>query len=216
MTVRDRKHRPALVPRSYLLQKGRISHYGLAAVAWAVGFTTLNATTPAELLGDPKLTPKQFAAYFETFEYEFGAEVQSPSEFLSRRKGDCDDYAILADHVLKRNGYATRLIHVRVVGRIAHAVCYVTESGVYLDYNNRKYFLNLQRCGRTLRAIATKVADSLEANWTTASEFTYDYETATKKFLVTVVKTDPPAMDQDSAARAPQASNGIPATGSRS
>jgi hypothetical protein len=216
MTVLDRKHRCMGTPGPCSPRKRRISHYALTAAIWTVAFTPLNATTAAQLLSDPKLTPKQFAAYFETFEYEFGSEVQSPSEFLSRRKGDCDDYAILADHVLKRNGYATRLIHVRVVGRIAHAVCYVTESGAYLDYNNRKYFLNLQRCGRTLRAIATKVADSLEANWTTASEFTYDYETAAKQFVVTVVKTDPPAMDQDTAARERQASSAIPSTGSRS
>jgi hypothetical protein len=216
MTVHDRQHRRTFVSGSCLQRKRRLSHYGLTALVCAFAFTPLNATTPAQLLSDPKLTPKQFAAYFETFEYEFGSEVQSPAEFLSRRKGDCDDYAILADYVLKRNGYVTRLIHVRVVGRIAHAVCYVTENGAYLDYNNRKYFLNLQRCGRTLRAIATKVADSLEANWTTASEFTYDYDTATKQFVVTVVKTDPPAMDQDSAARERQASSGTPATGSRS
>lgn len=148
-------------------------------------------------LSDPGLTPKRFAAYFEDFEDEIGVEVQTPAEFLSRRRGDCDDYAILADHVLRQRGYDTRLVHVRMVGRIAHAICYVFEDRAYLDYNNRKFFFTLQRCGPTLREIATKVADWFEANWTSVSEFTYDYETEQKRFRITIVKTAPPESDQD-------------------
>ena len=49
----------------------------------------------------------------------------------------------------------------RFVGRVAHAVCYVTEDKAYLDYNNRKYALNVERCGATLREIAAQVADWL-------------------------------------------------------
>lgn len=165
---------------------------GLACV---LAFVRLDALTLTELLNDPKLTPKRFAAYFENFDYEFSPGVLPPEVFLRDRRGDCDDYAILADYVLTARKYDTRLIHIRMVGRIAHAVCYVSESRVYLDYNNRKYFLNLQRCGRTLREIATKVADSFEANWTSASEFTYDYKEDQKHFGPTVVKTDPPAQD---------------------
>lgn len=166
-------------------------------LACAFGSARTDAAAPFDPLADPKLTPKRFAAYFESFEYELGMEVQSPAHFLARRKGDCDDYAILADYALKRHGYETRLIHVRMVGRIAHAVCYVTRDRVYLDYNNRNYFFNLQRCGPTLREIANKVSSAVEANWTSASEFTYDYETEKKQFIITVVKSDPPAQDGD-------------------
>src|SRR5687767_7959751 len=77
------------------------------------------ATDAYELLTDQALTPKKFAAYFETFEFEGSRDVQSPGEFLSRRRGDCDDYAILAEHLLSRRGYETRLIHIRLVGRVA-------------------------------------------------------------------------------------------------
>ncbi len=164
-------------------------------VACALAFTRLDAVTLGELLDDPKLTPKKFAAYFEDFDYEFSPEVLPAEVFLRERRGDCDDYAILADYVLSARKYDTRLIHIRMVGRVAHAVCYVTESRAYLDYNNRKYFFNLQGCGRTLRAIASKVADSFEANWTSASEFTYDYKEDRKHFGATVVKTDPPSSD---------------------
>ncbi len=68
----------------------------LVAAGW------LDATTLPSLLFDDRMTPKRFAAQFETFEYEFHAEVQPPDVFLSTRRGDCDDYAILADYVLKR------------------------------------------------------------------------------------------------------------------
>lgn len=155
------------------------------------------AVTLADLLADEKLTPKRFAGLFESFAYEFGAEVQDPDAFLARKRGDCDDYAVLADYVLHRRGYGTKLVHVRLVGRVAHAVCYVTEERAYLDYNNRTYFVNLQKCGATLREIAEKIAREIEGNWTSASEFTYDYATNEKAVVRTVVKTSPPAQDPD-------------------
>jgi len=169
-----------------------------ALAASVLACATLDAVTLDELLNDPKLTPKRFADYFGNFAYEYAVEVQTPAEFLGSQRGDCDDYAILADYVLKRKGFQTRLIHVRMVGRVAHAVCYVTESRAYVDYNNRHYFINLQRCAPTIRAIATAVADSFEANWTSASEFTYEYEENKKHFGATVVKTDSPSRDPDS------------------
>lgn len=156
-----------------------------------------SALTLPELLNDPKMNPKVFAGLFEDFAYEYSPMVQPAETFLWARRGDCDDYAVLADYVLRKKGFTTRLIHVRMVGRVAHAVCYVTESRAYLDYNNRRVFFTLARSGPTLREIATKVADSLEANWTSASEFTFAYETNKKQFGLTVVKTDSPANDPD-------------------
>ncbi|HTL69517.1 MAG TPA: transglutaminase-like domain-containing protein [Lacunisphaera sp.] len=168
-----------------------------AVLAVLLAVPAATALTLADLLNDPNLTPKRFAAYFEDFTYEYGVPVQAPDEFLAARSGDCDDYAVLADYVLSRHHFTTRLIHVRVVGRVAHAVCYIEQNRAYLDYNNRRYFITLTRCGRSIRAIAEKVADSLEANWTSASEFTYDYDQHRKHFGATVVKTDPPETDPD-------------------
>lgn len=175
----------------------RIRKLGRLAVVWALVGAPLHAMTLSELMLDSAMTPKRFAAHFEAFEYEYHPEVQWPDVFLAARRGDCDDYAILAGHVLRPKGYDTRVIHIRLVGRVAHAVCYVVEAKAYLDYNNRKYFLNLQRSGRTLREIATKVADSFEGNWTSVSEFTYDYERGTRTIKRTVVKTEPRAQDID-------------------
>lgn len=170
-----------------------------AAVALACTLITgrLEAVALRDFVGDQNLTPKKFAAAFEDFAYDFHPDVQKPEEFLRARRGDCDDYAILAAYVLEPKGFEARIIHVRLVGRVAHAVCYITESKAYLDYNNRKYILNLQRSGKTLREIATKVADSFEANWTSVSEFTYSYDAGKKTFGRTVVKTEPRAKDAD-------------------
>lgn len=151
-----------------------------------------------DLESDPALTPKQFAGLFEHFAYDYSPLVLPPDEFLRDRSGDCDDYAILADHVLRRKGFKTRLVRVVLVGtNIGHSVCYVTENKAYLDYNNRKYFINLARSGDSLRSIATKVADSLERNWTSATEYTYTYDEGIKHFVTTVVKKDPPDRDAD-------------------
>lgn len=172
------------------------------ALLAALALCRLDAVTLAELENDPKMSPKRFANHFEAFDFEAHDEVQLPEVFLRNRRGDCDDYAILADHVLRPKGFGTRLIHVRLVGRVAHAVCYVTENRAYLDYNNRIYFSTLERSGPSIREIATKAADSLQANWTSASEFTYDYKEDRKHFLATVVKTEPPSNDPDLARRA--------------
>ena len=184
-------------------EKGHLHIFSLAR-KWCtlalIGVLTVGRVDALSLLAfvnDTKLTPKRFAANFEGFEYEFHAEVQPPDVFLSTRSGDCDDYAILADYVLKRKGFGTRLVRVSLVGRVAHDVCYLVQSKAYLDYNNRNYASTLEGSGRRLRQIATEVADSFQANWTTVTEYTYDYDTAKKQFVRTIVKTDPPARDAD-------------------
>jgi hypothetical protein len=149
----------------------------------------LDAVTLKELTDTPKLNAKKFAAHFGGFAYEFNGPIQSATRFLSRERGDCDDYAVLADHVLSHHGFETRLIHIRLAGRVAHAVCYVTENKAYLDYNNRNVFFTLTRSGSDLRDIAAKVAASLEVNWTTASEFSYSYSTRRKTMIATVSQT---------------------------
>jgi len=170
------------------------------ALAYVVAVAGLDALTMSDLLGDPKMTPKRFAGLFEDFKFNDHPydEVESPDEFLATQTGDCIDYAVLADYVLKRKGYGTRLIRIEMVGKnFGHAVCYVTQSRAYLDYNNRVYFFNLVHSGPSIRGIATKMADSFDANWTYAQEFTYDYETKVKHAFNTVVKTDPPEEDPD-------------------
>ena len=162
----------------------------LCVIASGVALTaSLDAVTLNELTGNPRLNAKKFAGYFGNFAYEYNGPIQPAKVFLGREKGDCDDYAVLADFVLKQHGLGTRLIHVRLAGRVAHAVCYVSENKAYLDYNNRAVFFTLARSGPDLHDIAAKVADSLEANWTTASEFSYSYDTRRKTMITTIAQT---------------------------
>jgi hypothetical protein len=126
---------------------------------------------------------------------------KAPRQFLSKRSGDCIDYAVLADHILTHRGYQTRLIRVEMVCLDAgHAVCYVDDDRVYLDYNNRKYFFTLTGSGPTIRQVATKIAGAFDANWTFAQEFTFAYDGFNKRIVYTVVKIEPPSADPDKSA----------------
>ena len=171
----------------------------VAAVVLAGALPPARAFTMNDLLSDPKLTPKRFANRFEDFDFEYSVYVQNPDVFLQRQKGDCADYAILGDFVLRQKKYTTRLIRVVLVRSLAHDVCYVYQVKAYLDYNNRAFFRNLQGSSQRIREIADKVADSFQANWTSASVYTYDYAEDIKHLTLTVVKTEPPSEDPDAA-----------------
>lgn len=161
----------------------------------SVGSPNAFAVSLGELQTTPKLTPKKFANYFERFSYEFGSTVQLPTRFLARRKGDCDDYAVLASHVLEPRGYETRLVGVRLANKMSHVVCYISDSKAYLDYNNRSVYFNLSKSAPSLRAIADKVAKSLDLHWTSASEYVRSYELDHGFISATVVRTADPAND---------------------
>ncbi|HEY1172116.1 MAG TPA: transglutaminase domain-containing protein [Verrucomicrobiae bacterium] len=148
----------------------------------------LCAVSLDELMNGEKMTPKKFASYFKDFEYKFHPEIQPVEVFLETRNGDCDDYALLADKVLRKHGFTTRLVSIRMPGLLTHVVCYVNEEKVYLDFNNRVYLTRTERCDPDLRVIAQRVAKSFEANWTSVSEFTYSE--GVKELVKTVSKTD--------------------------
>lgn len=149
---------------------------------------SLLSVTLDELMNAEKMTPKKFASYFKDFEYKFHADVQPAEVFLETRNGDCDDYALLADKVLRKHGFTTRLVSIRMPGLLTHVVCYVVEEKVYLDFNNRVYLSRTERSDPDLREIAQKVAKSFEANWTSVSEFTY--RDGVKELVQTISKTD--------------------------
>jgi hypothetical protein len=184
----------------YMRRHKKCAMAGAMAFATLFSATRLPALTFSDLLSDSGMTPRKFAGYFEDFEWAMHPfDVQDPEVFLETRRGDCIDYAVMADYVLRRDGYGTRLIRVEMVGKnIGHAICYITQSTAYLDYNNRKYFMKLQHSSPRLRDIASRVADSFDANWSFATEFTYTYKEDVKRAVMTVVKTDPPDLDPDS------------------
>jgi hypothetical protein len=135
--------------------------------------TPLHALTLEQLKNDADLTPEKFAAQFSRFKYQFRAEVQEPEQFLARRSGDCDDYAVLAAEVLSGRGYTPRLIAVRLK-REVHVVCYIEETGSYLDYNLRSARAKTVRTDGSYRDIANRVAAGFRCSWRSVSEFTYE------------------------------------------
>jgi hypothetical protein len=102
-------------------------------------------------------------------------------------------YAVVADEVLRTNGYNTRLVAIRLADLDAQVVCYVTEEMAYLHYDDETFVVSLENSGQTIREIATKFGSVIQQNWTSASEFTI--VDGLKQILATVVKTDDPSTD---------------------
>jgi hypothetical protein len=102
-------------------------------------------------------------------------------------------YVILADQVLRAQGYDTRLIAVRCAGS-THIVCYINEEAAYLDYNSTTHLVKLETSGPTIREVANNVAAALQQSWTSASEFRVAAD-GTKRLFATVIEMDDPLSD---------------------
>jgi len=113
------------------------------------------------------------------------------------------DYVILASMVLPTKGYTPRLILVNMPGIVSDDACYVGQSSSFIHFDRSTYALQLEESGSTVRQIATQLANSLNLNWTSASEFTYS--NGLSQILATVVETEPPSNDPvaGKASRAP-------------
>jgi hypothetical protein len=145
--------------------------FSLLLTLW-LGTPQVSGLTMSDLRQIPKLTPQRFAKCFSNFAFEFHAEVQEPETFLARGAGDCDDYAVVADRILREKGYTTRLITIRMPSQI-HVVCYVVETHCYLDYNSRGCLIRTTSCNNSMDEIARKVARTFGENWTSVSEFAF-------------------------------------------
>ena len=83
-------------------------------------------------------TPEEIARYmwrhfaYETDQTNLGRDEywQSPEELLSNQKGDCEDFAIFARELLKRNGRNSFLVNIYGDGS-AHTICVFKEGGGY-------------------------------------------------------------------------------------
>jgi len=104
-------------------------------------------------------TPKGLAQFlrqaitFTTDEELFGEpdHWQAPEEFLARRAGDCEDYALFAQAVLQRQGIEAHVLSVFGEEGYAHTVCAFRQSGCYHVLNQDR----VQACGaKTLEALA--------------------------------------------------------------
>ena len=123
--------------------KKSVAAYWVFAVSFALVFNVLIAEAKAQLL-DRSLsfrdlalqlqTPEAVAHYmwrhfdFESDQTQFGEEErwQSPEEFLETRKGDCEDFALFAQNILKMNGIPSYLVNI-YSHRFSHTVCVFKE-----------------------------------------------------------------------------------------
>jgi hypothetical protein len=113
-------------------------------------------------------TPKQISEFL-TSHFTFQSDVelfgqveywQRPDEFLARRKGDCEDYAVLAKELLVRNGYEAYLFSLFGLNQYGHTIC------VYRDREGRFNAINEARHYRYRVSSLEDVATQMFQGWT--------------------------------------------------
>lgn len=84
---------------------------------------------------------------------------QAPEEFLARRKGDCEDYAILTQALLKRLGFEAFVFSLYGERGYAHTVMVFKENGRY-------HVVNQDRLIRLQAKSLEELSDRLYSDWT--------------------------------------------------
>jgi len=113
-------------------------------------------------------TPEAIASFlraefiFQRDEDQFGEidHWQSPEEFLQRRVGDCEDYALLAQALLRRNGIEAYVFSLFGAQGYAHTV------SVFVDQDGRYDVINQGKLQHIRAASLEGVAAALNPAWT--------------------------------------------------
>ncbi len=124
------------------------------------------AESPLDLVARSCSTPEQLARFLNAhliFQEDlslFGEADywQAPEEVLVRGRGDCEDYALLADDLLKRQGRKSLVFSLYGPKGYAHTVCVFVEDGRY-------NLLNQDRLVRTGAASLEELAGKLCRDW---------------------------------------------------
>jgi hypothetical protein len=174
------------VGATYVLQRSRSQQ---DPVLWTA-LTNISITNAvANLAADASLPAILRQAFVPGDEWHVESELAADGPQFYRVVMPYD-YAILADLILKPQGYGTRLIDVRMAGTDVHTICYVPQEAGFLRYQPEKGTFRMTSSGSTVRALADQLSASCTENWTTASEFIYT--NGTKELVATVAKTDSP------------------------
>ena len=147
-TAFSRRPRSECRPRA--LPEGLRNRWvGLVVIAlWCAGAPSAHSGSADLAPPDPRsldvvahtyTTPKALAGFlqrtmtFKSDEELFGEPDywQDPEEFLARRAGDCEDYALFAQAVLQRRGIEAYVLSVFGRDGYAHTVCVFAEAGRY-------------------------------------------------------------------------------------
>jgi len=113
-------------------------------------------------------TPEAIASFlradftFQRDEDLFGEidRWQSPEEFLQRRVGDCEDYALLAHALLQRNGIESYVFSLFGEDGYAHTV------SVFVDEEGRYNVINQGKLRRYRATTLEAVAADINPAWT--------------------------------------------------
>lgn len=126
------------------------------AAGWTVDDLAQRYATPDALV---RFLQEEFAFTRDADLFDQADYWQRPEEFLARRAGDCEDYALLAQAVLHRQGVEALVLSLYGPGGYAHTVCVFVEGGAYHVINQDRLLL-LQ--APSLDAVAT----TLLPGWT--------------------------------------------------
>lgn len=136
------------------------------AAAGPVSSEPGRAESPLDSVARNHSTPEQLARFLKArliFQEDlalFGQMDywQTPEEVLIRGRGDCEDYALLADDLLRRQGKKSFVFSLYGPKGYAHTVCVFVEGGRY-------NLLNQDRLIRTQAASLEELADELCRDW---------------------------------------------------
>jgi len=125
---------------------------------------------PLDQLAAAYQTPSAIAAFLrEGFRFQRDEDLfgeidrwQSPEEFLQRRAGDCEDYALLAKELLQRNGIESYVFSLFGEEGYAHTV------SVFVDEEGRYNVINQDKLRRYRTPSLEQVAAQINPAWTYA------------------------------------------------
>ena len=131
------------------------------------GFPRLDSARAFELLVTHSATPEALALHLRRdFIFRNDPDLfgqvdywQTPEEFLAQGQGDCEDYALLAAAVLKRQGIKAFVFSLYGKKGYAHTVCVFVEEGLYSVINQDR----LIRCrAQSLQELAGRLCSRWE------------------------------------------------------
>jgi len=88
---------------------------------------------------------------------------QSPEEFLKRKAGDCEDYALLAQALLRRNGIEAYILSLFGQEGYAHTVC------VFKDEHGRYNLIDVDKIRYPKAVSLEAMASWLYPGWTSGA-----------------------------------------------
>ena len=95
---------------------------------------------------------------------------QSPEEFVARRQGDCEDFAMLARELLIRNWIKAYAVSVYGAGGYAHTVCVFVDPQGWYNVIDQGTVRNYH--AQSLEALASQLAPGWTAAGITESDGT--------------------------------------------